>query len=357
MLLLALIGLLLPLVEAWRPLLGYRYDVHPVRLHLLLGLHACAAAVLPIYLAARFRRPWPPWGAAAFALLLMGIVAAVPGFDGRTLALNLAGLTAGLGTVLSVRGEDRRNAVPVAVLLASALLLQLAAPVVFLDGLYFIVLAVLMVFLLLGHAAHLVALDEQNVRLQAQRASLSNQLLRRSIHPHWLMNTLTSLQELIEQAPVHASRMVALLAEEFAHLRAMGERPSILLREEIALCRAHLEIVGLAHDCRIGLEIEGAVEGIELPPGVLHTLVENGLTHAGAAACAAAPFLLDVRCEGGRVHLRLHSALGKQRNVGDGTGARFIRASLEAAWPGCWHFRQEAVGDRWHSRIELPCAS
>ncbi len=351
---LGVVGLLLPLTEAWRPLIGYSYDLHPLRLNTLMVLHLASAALLPGYLAARFDRRWSlPWR-AAYALLLL-LTLAMPSFDGSNLLLHVFGLCAALAVVLPVRGAARVDAVPIAALLATTLVAML----VFSDGVYFIALAVLMVFLLLRHAAHLLALGEQNAQLRAQRAQLSSQLLHRSIHPHWLMNTLTSLQELIEQAPARASRLVDLLADEFTRLRHIGERPLIPLREEIALCRAHLEILALAHGRSIGFEVDGDIDAVELPPGLLHTLVENGLTHAGAAACATTPFRLQVRRDQGRLYMQLHSALGGGRSGsrGDGTGTRFIRSSLDAAWPGSWTFDQDADGHQWCSRIELPCAS
>lgn len=357
LILLGAIGLLLPLVESWRPLLGYGYDLHPVRLYLLLALNVAAAILLPAYLSARMGRAWSFAARAAFAVLLAAIVVGVPGFDGRSLLVQIVALTTSLAIVWTARGGARDDALPLAGLLATTLALLALSPADFLDGLYFVALAVLMVFLLLRHATHLAALGEQNAQLEAQRARLTTQLLERSIHPHWLMNTLTSLQELIEQSPAHASRMVELLAEEFSRMARIGERALIPLDEEIALCRAHLEILELAHGRRVDFAVDGATDAIELPPGTLHTLVENGLTHAGAAACAASAFRLRVRREGARVHLDLRSALGTRADGIDGTGTRFIRASLEAAFPNAWAFSHGSDGSHWRSWIELECAS
>src|SRR5690606_2627850 len=114
--------------------------------------------------------------------------------------------------------------------------------------------------------------------------------------------------------------------------------------EEIALCRAHLEIVGLAHGRTLAFDVDEDVNthAIELPPGVLHTLVENGLTHAGATACTAQPFRLHVQHGDGRATLELSAPLGMRvaDAIPEGTGTRFVRASLEAAWPGRWSFAQ-----------------
>lgn len=358
LILLGVTGLLLPLAEGWRTVVGYTYDLHPARLNLLLLLNACAATLLPAYLQARFggfrsRRPM-----AGFAALLVLILFAAPGYDSRSLLLHLLGLLASLTILLRARDSDpQHDRMPVIALLLATLALLLTAATEFLDGLYVVALAVLMTYLLLQHAARLAGLDREVAELQAQRARLSTQLAQRSIHPHWLMNTLTSLQELIEQAPSRASRMIELLADEFTRMRAIGERALIPLREEVELCRIHLDIVGAAHGQHIAFDVHGEVDGIELPPGILHALVENALTHAGAAACAAAGFRLRILRSEARVSLQLLAALGKpgDREPAERTGSQFIRASLAAAYPTAVSFVHGRDGGHWLSRIELPC--
>lgn len=360
---LGLVGILLPLAEGWRPLLGYSYDLHVHRLRLLLILTICAASLLPAYLQARFGDGGFGWPWRVYAGLVVLIVVAMPGFDGRSLSLHLLGLTTSLFIMLRARSAEPGDRLPILALLLTIIVLLLANPVAFLDGLYFIALAVLMSFLLLRHAGSLAEVGRKLAELQAQRARLRTQLLQRSIHPHWLMNTLTSLQELIEQSPAEASHMLELLAEQFDRMRTIGERPLIALAEEIALCRSHLDIVGAAHGQKIPFDMESPAghdaHEFELPPGILHALVENALTHAGVAACADAGFRLSVSRNPDRLLLEFHAARGRQPGPAgpEGTGSRFIRASLETSFGGQASFSHAPQGERWISRIEMPCAS
>lgn len=357
--LLGVVGMLLPIVESWRTLVGYTYQFHPLRLYLLLALTVAAAALLPAYLHVRAGGRVRRDAAAGFGLLVVLIVSAAPSLDGRSLLLHLLGLLASLVIVLRARDTADPDRYPVIALLATTVGLLLIDPSAFLDGLYFIALAVLMTFLLLRHAAHIAGLDEKIAQLQMQRSRLSAELLQRNIHPHWLMNTLTSLQELVEEAPARASRMIELLAGQFARMRAFGERSVIPLHEEIAMCRAHLDIVGTMHDRHIPFDIDGDTPAIELPPGMLHALVENALTHAGVATCADVGFRLQVHRHDQHVVIELRAAQGKGGSDGivERTGTHFIRASLAAAYPAGARFEHRGDGRCWHSRIELPCAS
>ena len=63
-------------------------------------------------------------------------------------------------------------------------------------------------------------------------------------------------------------------------LAAINLRPGITslaplierIAAELALCRSHLDIVGLALDQRMVLEVDGEDAAISLPPGILHAM-------------------------------------------------------------------------------------
>lgn len=349
------VGIALPVIEGWRPLLGYLYPWHGLRLYALLALHVAAAMLLPAYLARRYGVAVPKGLSIAYTTALLMTAVLLPSFDSRSAVALLLSLLASAALLLRAHGE-REERWPILALLVAGVLALLFAPGAFLDGPYFLLLAVLMGFLLLCHAAQVRALDLHNARLREERANLSLQLLQRGIQPHWLMNTLTCLQELIEQAPTKASRLVESLAEQFDRLRESSSRQSVPLSEELALCRNHLDIVGQALDQPMTLEVDANDLQLSLPPGVLHAQVENALTHAGAVACAQHPFRLRVQRENQRWILELRSARGSAPHRGQGTGTRYIEASLAASHPNRWHYSQGADGADWCSRIELTCA-
>jgi hypothetical protein len=350
------VGLALPVIEGWRSLLGYPYPWHAPRLLALLALHVAAAALLPAYLARRFAIAVPAVVSILYLVALALAAIFLPGFDTSSAAVLLLSLLASAALLLRARGEQEERR-PILALVLVGILALLGARGLFLDGPYFLLLAVLMVFLLLRHAEQLRALDQHNARLREERAQLSLQQLQRGIHPHWLMNTLTCLQELIEQAPTRASRLVESLADQFDRLRDSSTRQSVPLEDELALCRSHLDIVGVALDQPMTLEVDADDVALSLPPGVLHAQIENALTHAGAVACAQRPFQLRIRREDGKWVLELRSARGAAPHRGRGTGTRYIEASLAAAYPDRWRFTQGIDGADWCGRIELSCAS
>lgn len=350
------VGLAMPVVEAWRPLFGYAYPWHGLRMPLLLTLHAAAAVLLPAYIGRRFDVSVPVPARTAYLATLVGVMSFVPSFDGRGATALLLSLLASMWLLRRAHGEHEERRPILVLMLVGALTIPVAGSA-FLDGPYFLLLAILMGFLLLRHAERLRTLDQHNAFLREERTRLSLQLLQRGIQPHWLMNTLTCLQELIEQAPARASRLVESLAEQFDRLREGSRHSLIPLEDELALCRNHLVIVGLAVGETIGFEVDADDIDLMLPPGVLHAQVENALTHAGASACVRHPFRLRIQRENGRRVLELRSPRGAAAHRGHGTGTRYIEASLAAAFPGGWCFAQGSDGVDWYGRIELACAS
>jgi len=198
------------------------------------------------------------------------------------------------------------------------------------------------------------------LRLRSQR--LENELLKKSIQPHFIMNTLHSIKSWSDRDPEKAERLIEALAEEFRIVnRVSGER-EIPLEEEIRLCRHHLELMGLRRAARYNLLVEGETEGLDIPPLVLHTLIENGLTHAYEPG-EDGTFRLEVRADGSRREFRLTNDGSRLARLGegdapadsaeDGMGLKYVKARLEESRPGGWSLASGLREGKWEVRIVI----
>jgi len=348
-------GLLLPLAESARDLWGYVYTLHALRLQTVLASTLLSAWLLPLSLALRWG--WPGRGllwSGAWALWLLLVVAIVlprEGYDAASWCLHLMGLAAAL--LLAWRGRHQVNeSVPALLtLLSIALALLWLYPGAFLDGLYTVALAMVMMLLMLGHAR----LQQERALAEAgQRQALQTQLLRASMQPHGLMNTLAVLQELIEQRPARASQLVERLADQFSLFRVLSQRATVSLREELELVRAQLDLVDIAREMPVSLIVQGPVDSVHLPPGVLHTLVENAVTHGGVRPGAPAFSLTIDASVADRWCIELLSPRGSGRGGGTGQGQRFVRASLAGAYGTAWAYEGRPLDDAvWRDRVSF----
>jgi Histidine kinase len=178
-----------------------------------------------------------------------------------------------------------------------------------------------------------MAFQETNLK----GARLEIELLKKNIQPHFLLTSLRSITEWLEQEPKVAARLVNALATEMRMMLKMTTERMVSLNEEINLCRTHLEVMGLRRHRTLALDTQG-VRGEELiPPMVMHTLLEMGLEEAEESS-GDIRFLLQ-RLPGKGLVLRIsHTASLKQswQRGEDETGLKYVRARLQECFPERW---------------------
>jgi Histidine kinase len=174
--------------------------------------------------------------------------------------------------------------------------------------------------------------EEESLKRQVVEARMS--AMQAQVEPHFLFNTLASIDHLIETDPARASQMQKnLIALLRASMPAMREKSTNLGRE-LDVVRPYLEILKV----RMGERLQPQVavsEGLysaDFPPMMLQSLVENAIKHG-----------LEPKAEGGSISVGaevVHGKLavsvadsgvgfGKAATAGTGTGLTNIRERLK----------------------------
>ena len=237
---------------------------------------------------------------------------------------------------------------------AGAALLALAAILLepqFLTGFLALVAAFLSVSLIL----ELMQGEMGARRREARIARLQSDLVRRNIQPHFIMNSLTVASEFQETDPAAARRFVSAMAAEFAALSAIIDEPHVRLAQELELCRSHLDMMGLRLDRRFTLKTSGVDEFVEFPPGVLHTLLENAISHNRYDRDVV--FTLTAKREGRQRIYRLTTPLGRKKTgsaASSGSGQRYVESRLEEFAPGRWSLNGGESDGAWVTEITIP---
>ncbi|MCE2659554.1 MAG: histidine kinase [Rubrivivax sp.] len=130
--------------------------------------------------------------------------------------------------------------------------------------------------------------ERDAARSEAVQAQLS--LLQTQIQPHFIFNTLSALQHCVDGGDPRAGPLLRSLS---AFLRGSTElltRPHARLDEEAALVTHDLHVMAsrLGERLHWEVDIDPALHGVLLPPGLLLTLVENAIEH-GASVVLSAP--------------------------------------------------------------------
>lgn len=184
---------------------------------------------------------------------------------------------------------------------------------------------------------------------------LEFQFVQKHIQPHFLMNTLMSLQQLVHTSPATASQMIDALSEEFHLLTIMSKQQLVPIEQEIEMCRTHLTIMSIQQNAQYQLHIEGITFDEQIPPAVFHTLVENGITH-GYVGKEPARFVLTKTSNAGTTCYRMFNdgrvKTTKHRKSG-GSGIHYIEARLEEWQPGLWTLTGGPLDNGWETVIEI----
>lgn len=205
-----------------------------------------------------------------------------------------------------------------------------------------------------------VRADRQQAReAQLTAARLETELLKKNIQPHFLLNTLATIVEVIEEEPKSAVALIEALAGEFRILARVAGEKLIPLGQELELCRAHLEVMSRRKGVRCRLESPGVDERTLVPPALFHTLVENGLTHL-LPLDGEQGFELHAERTPGLVCYTFvawgqadAAARPGEEARREGTGLRYIKARLDESFPGRWTMAGGAVEGGWRTVIEL----
>jgi len=162
--------------------------------------------------------------------------------------------------------------------------------------------------------------------------------LQAQIEPHFLFNTLGSIDQLIQTDPPRASKMqqslIRYLRSAMPQMRD-GSRPT--LGQQVDLCSAFLEIMGMRMEGRLQpvLIVPEGLKSAIFPSMMLQTLVENAIKHG-----------LEPKPEGGRLEiaaeidngqLAVHvsdTGVGFMAKGEDGVGLANIRERLKVLYNG-----------------------
>jgi signal transduction histidine kinase len=155
--------------------------------------------------------------------------------------------------------------------------------------------------------------EMQSATAVAERESMQRQLsearmaaMQAQVEPHFLFNTLASVEHLIETDPPRASAMQRTLIQ---YLRAVipqmrDANLTTSLGRELDMVTSYLDLLKMRMEERLTVDIQipEALRGAAFPPMMLQSMVENAIKHG-----------LECKAEGGHLSVKAEIADGKLR--------------------------------------------
>jgi signal transduction histidine kinase len=173
--------------------------------------------------------------------------------------------------------------------------------------------------------------------LASQVSEARLKALQAQVEPHFLYNTLASVQYLVRHDPVLADTLLTHLHDWLRNALPQMRTPLSTLGREFALARSYLAIMSLRLGGRLVADVElpAALADLPFPPMMIATLVENAVKHGAEPSAQPVRIVVSARALDGALQVVVSDdGRGLSENTavaaGHGVGLANLRDRLAA---------------------------
>jgi len=131
--------------------------------------------------------------------------------------------------------------------------------------------------------------------------------LRSQLQPHFLFNSLNSINALMATQPEKARQMVFQLSDFLRGTIRKGAEQVVSFSEELSTLKLYMEIekVRFGHRLTVNIEADPKTEVMELPALLLQPLVENAVKFGLYGLVGEVSITLKAVAKGGNLHIKI----------------------------------------------------
>jgi two-component system sensor histidine kinase AlgZ len=182
--------------------------------------------------------------------------------------------------------------------------------------------------------------------------------LRAQIHPHFLFNSLNSINALIAARPEEARQLCVRLADFLRRSLTVGSRERIPLAEELDLAEQLLGIEKVRFGERLSHAVvaDDAARACSVPPLLLQPLVENAVTHGIAQMLEGGEIRIEAERRGPELRISIQNPRDTDApdRKGAGIGLQNVRRRLLALHGDAAEVRAVPDGEVFRVELRLP---
>ncbi len=176
---------------------------------------------------------------------------------------------------------------------------------------------------------------EEYERLMRDKVEAELKFLKVQLNPHFLFNTLNNLYYLSTEKSDKAPQAILQLSEILDYVLNQGKSVFVSLEDELRQVDNYISLELLRYADRVKIEknIMGDLQGHNIGPMFLITLIENSFKHGVMNSASASWIKLAVECLPDKTMITVsNSATRKQ--PGNGIGLENLRSQLQHLYPG-----------------------
>lgn len=204
-------------------------------------------------------------------------------------------------------------------------------------------------------------LQEAELKLLTRDAELK--ALKMQIHPHFLFNSLNSINALVTRNPKQTREMIAKLSELLRVSLESRDKMLVPLKEELEFVHLYLEIEKIRFSDRMEVEeeIDPELLDVPFPAMVLQPLLENAVIYGVSEYRGMGRIRLLMKKEDHRLCCIVTNTVakkqtrGRSKSKGNGTGLENIRRRLNLFYSGNHDFKTGyPESGRFEVRLSIP---
>ena len=151
---------------------------------------------------------------------------------------------------------------------------------------------------------HILELKTKAQILEKEKTLIMFESLKQQLNPHFLFNSLTSLDSLIEYNPKKAAGFLGGLSNIYRYILKSRDHETVSLSEEIKFVQTFIALQQTRFDHRlvVNINIDKEFEQYKIAPVTLQNLIENAIKHN--IIDDESPLVIDVYCDDGYIVTR-----------------------------------------------------
>lgn len=196
--------------------------------------------------------------------------------------------------------------------------------------------------------------------LQEDLKNAEIRVIQQNVQPHFLFNSLNSINSLILIDGIQAQEMVVRLSEFLRHSVIKNQKMFVSLKEEIDQVRRYFSIEQIRFSSRLQCEIAHDEENndIQIPSMILQPLVENAIKHGLYGQIDQAKIRLDFIRQEPYLLVRMENPFDEEMKVpnkkGTGFGLESIRKKLFLLFAENDLLTTHSEGSKFITTVKIP---
>ena len=169
------------------------------------------------------------------------------------------------------------------------------------------------------------ALEIHTASMEREKSISQYQRLKNQVNPHFLFNTLTSLDGLIGSDPELASKFVRHLSKVYRYVLEHAENEVVTVQTEIDFIDHYIAMLKLKHDGALQINLDVSAEAREkgIAMVTLQMLIDNAIKHN--MVHPKTPLVITIRDEEDFLTIQNNKQLRKQIELSTKQGLQHLR--------------------------------